>query len=261
MQTRNAIRFVLILIAAASFILASVGVVMATGNLLSNSRGYRLHIHPGKVVPEWMQTFRDILNRDTLLANTASALDLSLADLQTAQEDGTLWELLTEQGIDDQTLKEALQNARDQILADAVASGTITQDDVDTFIAWQQDHGGRGHGHGHGRLDSIDPDLQQRLKDMLDRDILLATIATRLGIPATDLQAAKEGGTLRDLLTEHEVDNQTLKEAAENARDQILADAVANGTITQDEADLLQSRRSGGFKRHGHGSGWFRSRH
>ncbi len=268
MKARNSTRFVIILVAIAGLMLASVGAVFAVGNLVGgNNHRLSMLIHrghgvraprhwPEQFTPERIQQFKDILNRDALLEDTASALGIPAADLETARKEGTLRDLLTSHEVDNQALQNALQSTMDQLLADAVAAGTITQDEADVFATWQLDRWRFARQYSRHR--HMDSDLRQRLPDVLDRDALLDTAAATLDIAVSDLRDAQANGTLQDLLAEHEVEYHTLKEAVQSIIDQILADAVAAGTITQDEADSIGTGRTGGFKHHGDG---FRFRH
>ncbi len=97
------------------------------------------------------------LERDTLLAK---ALGMSVADLQSAYENGeTLSTLMKAQGLDAATVREKLQAAYTEALAQAVKDGVITQEQADAMA--QDGHGfgmmpgampfeGRGGGHGRG---------------------------------------------------------------------------------------------------------------
>ena len=92
------------------------------------------------------KTLMGYLDRDTLLAK---ALGMSLDDLQAAYVDGeTLTTLMTAQGLDAAAVREKLQTAYTEALAQAVEDGVITQEQAD---AMSQD----GHGFGMlpGRMD------------------------------------------------------------------------------------------------------------
>ncbi len=94
------------------------------------------------------------LDRDTLLAK---ALGMSLEDLQSAYANGeTLSTLMQAKGLDAATVREKLQTAYTEALAQAVKDGVITQEQADALS--QDGHGfgmmpfeGRGGGRGHGR--------------------------------------------------------------------------------------------------------------
>ena len=89
-----------------------------------------------------MQAHKNVmsyLDRDTLLA---TALGMSVEDLHTAYADGeTLSTLMSAKGLDAATVREKLQTAYTEALAQAVKDGVITQEQADEM---SQD--GRGFG-------------------------------------------------------------------------------------------------------------------
>ena len=83
------------------------------------------------------KTLMGYLDRDTLLAK---ALGMSAEDLQAAYADGeTLTTLMTEKGLDAAAVREKLQTAYTEALAQAVEDGVITQEQADEMS--QDDHG------------------------------------------------------------------------------------------------------------------------
>ena len=88
-----------------------------------------------------------------------------------------------------------------------------------------------------------------------------SALAEALGITVAELEAAKaEGQSIRDLAEENGVDRATLTAVKLAAKQDALAQAVADGIITQDEADQmlerLENRGSGkgfGGRRGGNG--------
>lgn len=104
------------------------------------------------------KTLTTYLDRDTLLAK---ALGMSLEDLQAAYAGGeTLTTLMNAKGLDAAAVREKLQTAYTDALAQAVEDGVITQEQADEMS--QDGHGfgrmpgmgmpfeGRGGGRGHG---------------------------------------------------------------------------------------------------------------
>ncbi|MGC9395406.1 MAG: hypothetical protein ACP5J4_11180 [Anaerolineae bacterium] len=78
------------------------------------------------------KTLMSYLDRDTLLAK---ALGMSLEDLQAAYADGeTLTTLMQEKGLDAATVRERLQTAYTEALAQAVEDGVITQEQADEML-------------------------------------------------------------------------------------------------------------------------------
>lgn len=78
------------------------------------------------------KTLMSYLDRDTLLAK---ALGMSLEDLQAAYADGeTLTTLMQEKGLDAAAVRERLQTAYTEALAQAVEDGVITQEQADEML-------------------------------------------------------------------------------------------------------------------------------
>jgi ribosomal protein S20 len=109
------------------------------------------------------KTLMGYLDRDTLLAK---ALGMSVEDLQAAYADGeTLTTLMSEKGLDAATVREKLQTAYTEALAQAVKDGVITQEQADEMsqdghgfgmmpggmgMPFEGCGGGRGFGHDRG---------------------------------------------------------------------------------------------------------------
>ncbi len=115
---------------------------------------------------------------------------------------------------------DALETARDAALAQALADGQITQEEYDQIQA------------------------RQALKDYIDRE---ATIAEALGITLTELQAAQDAGQhIPDLLDELGIDHEEFQANLRAAHEAALAQAVADGAITQEQADQISQDGFGG---------------
>jgi hypothetical protein len=104
--------------------------------------------------------------------------------------------------------------------------------------------GGRGPGAGSGFL-------------AVDQDAMHAAIAEALGISVEELDAAlAEGKTLYILAQELGVDFADVQAAMQAAHEAALAQAVADGLISQEQADWILSHRAqmGGAVANGSGS-------
>lgn len=90
-----------------------------------------------------MVSLKDSIDQHALLA---AALDLDVADLEAAVEDGTLHELLAD--VTPQELRDGMQEAFDAALQDAVDNLVITEEQAELV----RDHlgGGFGMGFHHG---------------------------------------------------------------------------------------------------------------
>ncbi len=170
----------------------------------------------------------------------AEALGISSDELQAAVEEvrasgdagrGSDFDALLAEalGISPETLEAARDAAQTAALDQALADGNITQEEYDLFVA------------------------RQALKDYIERDAILAQA---LGISNEELQAALDGGTrIPDLIDELGIAQEDFQAAMESAQEAAYQQAVADGVITQEQADQFQeedfSNRPGG--RDGHG--------
>jgi hypothetical protein len=109
-------------------------------------------------------------------------------------------------------------------LAGLVTDGTLTQAQADAVqsaldAARPADLGHRGGGFGH---------------------VDLSTVATALGISEDDLRTALDAGsTIADVAAQQGVDVQTVIDAIVADQQAHVADEVADGRITQDQADQI----------------------
>ncbi len=118
---------------------------------------------------------------------------------------------------------------------------------VGISVAYAQGPGGRnGHGPREGGMGlmAVDPELMHaRLADALDMSV-------------EEFEAAiADGQTLYTLAQEKGVDFADLREVMEEAHADALAQAVADGRISQEQADWMLSRspRAGAFGQGAHG--------
>ena len=118
--------------------------------------------------------------------------------------------LAAQLGVTVDDLQAAADAVFEQRLTDAVANGDLTQEEADAILAARED-GTKPEGVRGLRLRSGDPDVAQE------------ALAAELGVTVDALQAA------RDAVFEQQ-----------------LADAVASGDLTQEQADaILQAREDG----------------
>jgi hypothetical protein len=133
-------------------------------------------------------------------------------------------------GITLEELQAARRQAMTAYLADAVTAGEITQEQADLLSA------------------------KYALSDTLSRKALLAKA---LGLTEDELTAALDGGqSLSDLMTAQGIDADTLQTNVQAAYEAAIARAVADGVITQAQADAVLAQESNGFGLFGgHGGG------
>lgn len=138
--------------------------------------------------------------------------------------------LAEELGISVETLQAAQEAVKEAGLAQALEEGWITEDEADLIKA------------------------RQALQDYIDKE---AIMAEALGISEEELEAAKEAGTpMHELIEELGLDRDTLHENMAAAMDAALAEAVAAGIITQEQADQLETLGKFGPRDRGPGRGF-----
>ncbi|MCS6940905.1 MAG: hypothetical protein NZM94_16660 [Roseiflexus sp.] len=193
-----------------------------------------------------------------------SATTASAQSSQTTYPGASLWNDFLDQlaaalNIQRATLDSAIQTAGNKTIDNAVQQGTLTQAQGDALKARLQagDLGvlwGRGRGKGPG---------MQALANV--RQAMLDAAAQKLGMTATDLiTQLRSGQTLAQIAQSKGVSEQDVVNAALAAAKTQLDQAVANGSLTQAQADaiytnlqqkgsLLFTPRGRGF----HGRGWW----
>jgi hypothetical protein len=189
--------------------------------------------------PEYMEQIHE-----TVKAAVADALGLKVEELDAAQADGKrLEEIAEEQGVELQTVLDARRAALEEALAQAVTDGVITQDQAD----WMLEH--MDERRGPAELEGIDPAFFEGL-----RDVEHAALAEALDMTVEELEAAVAGGQHpQELIEAAGLDPATVGDALKAARDEYINGAVADGTITQEQADFLLAAPVGGRGRGGPG--------
>jgi len=118
-------------------------------------------------------------------------------------------------------LQAAREGANQAAIARAAEEGIITQEQAEEMLA------------------------RRNLQSHLARDTLLAKA---LGMSVEELKAAYANGkTLSTLMSERGLDAATVRERLQIAHDEALAQAVADGVITQEQADEMDGRFGFGF--------------
>lgn len=135
--------------------------------------------------------------------------------------------LADELGITVEELTAARLAAKETVLAQLVAEGTITQAQADAILS------------GEG-LRSIGP--------LMTSEAMHAVIAEALGITVEELTAAQaDGQRLTDLAAELGVAIEDVQTAVQEAHDAAVQQALADGLITQEQADWLLERGAMGM--------------
>lgn len=177
----------------------------------------------------------------------AEAFGLTVEELQSAQKEGkSLLDIAKEQGMTVAEFQETVTEAHQNALAQAVADGVITQEQADQMAAFKEQAKGR----------------RQQMGAL--HDYMEAAIAAEFGLTEEELEQRHAAGeTLMDLASEQglTVEDFTVKMTA--ARTSALEQAVADGVITQEQADWMKKHMGpngmmGGFGRGGCNGGGMR---
>lgn len=180
----------------------------------------------------------------------AEVLGLSVADLEAARQSGQrLNELAEAQGVDPADVRAAAEAARQDYLQQAVADGIITQEQADQ-VGQRQGRQGR-QGRGNGRVNRGRPGQGARQGNILRQveganEQMQAAVANALGLTVEELQAARADGiSLRELAEAQGIDITDLRAAKDAAFQDVVEQAVADGIITQEQADAIGERGNG----------------
>jgi hypothetical protein len=180
----------------------------------------------------------------------ADALGISVETLDAEMAAGkSLVVIAAEQGVDIGVVRDAMEAARAGALEQAVAEGLITQEQAN----WMQNQGNRGRAGAAGG-----PHLGDEAHGLglVDETAVHEAMAAALGMSVEDLDAAlAEGKTLVVIAAEQGVDIGVVRDAMQAARADALQTAVAEGLITQEQANWMQNQGNRGPQAGGQGAG------
>jgi hypothetical protein len=190
------------------------------------------------------------------LEAVAEALGMTTDELQAALQDGkTLADLAEEKGVEIQALRDAAEaaekTARIEQIEQAVTDGDLTRTQADWMIEGIQNGYGMRAGLKFGMLRS----------DMVKEQVGLTAAAEALGMTVDELSNQLWAGeTLSSLAEGKGVELTTVQEAMQAARateaKTLIEQAVADGTMTQEQADwLLEGIENGYMNDLGRGMG------
>jgi uncharacterized protein (DUF433 family) len=226
---KRVVIFVSVLVALV--VLAGATIAFAQGQTLPDRLGSRSAFgRPPGPGPGGGPGFR---NNEILNAAIAELLGISVEELEGALADGeTIRTLIKESGLDMTEVQTALQAARAEMLQQAVADGSITQEQADQMLDRQSEPKGSGR---------VGKD-----KFGLDDTARQTTLAEVLGITVEELEEyLANGETIRTLVEELGLDIAEVQTALQAARAEMLQQAVADGSITQEQADQMLNHLSG----------------
>ena len=178
----------------------------------------------------------------------AQALGVGADEVEQARADGALRAMLD--GVTLGELAQARTDASNAAIDAALAGGSITQAQADRLRELAADGAGRGRPGGFDRA------AKEELRGLrgLVRIDAAAVTADALGLSAGEYAAARADGSLRERIAAGRV---AVAAALVDARDAAVGAALADGSITEEQAELL--RDAGHAIGGGCGHGWSRS--
>jgi hypothetical protein len=116
------------------------------------------------------------------------------------------------------------------------ASAVYAQDETPLLPRGSRGPGGQGMG----------PAIEDGSENFkIDQDVIHQELADLLGITVEEMESALDDGeTLYSLATIYDVDFEELRAVLDEAHADALAQAVVDGTITQEQADWILERQS-----------------
>lgn len=166
------------------------------------------------------------LPEETRQEIAAASLGITVAELEAYQADGLgMREIIEELGLEMSAVREAAQEATIAAVEQAAADGTITAEQAENFL---------------NRIA-----IQQISHDINEQATLQA-----LGITAAELQAYKDDGLrMNEIIAELGLDAETVRANVETAREELVQQALDDGTLTAEQIEQLMFGRGG----RGHG--------
>ncbi len=146
-----------------------------------------------------------------------------------------------------QEIVAAMQSARDAVLETAVTDGRLTTDEAEQMqsrMLMNRGQMGPMRGQTAGPMADNCCGLDSPL---LDRTVMRTAMAELLGMSLDELETAlAEGARLSQLMAEADVEPDAMRAAMTEVRETAVAEALADGTITQEQADCILSKTERG---------------
>jgi len=162
---------------------------------------------------------------------------------------GTMQTMLDQAGLTFEAFRAQMDEIRTAAMAAALADGVISQEQIDLMANRADRQGGFDRQGGADRSGGM---MDQGVID----SYMHAALADILGISVDQLDTLHASGeTIQTLLTEQGLTFEEIGEKMTEARESALAAAVADGVITQEQADLMANRNQNGGSR-GHRGGF-----
>ena len=187
---------------------------------------------------EW---FRDGILGDYILPALADIFgftDNQVDAFTTVKE--TMQDIHDEFTVDE--IRDKMQQVFSSALDDAVADGAITQEQADLMLERQQQMGDRLNGRGMRRAKPLGERDGGILAPYMD-----AALVKALGISEEKFQEMKaEGFNLREYAADNDFSDEELAEMMVEVHTNAINAALADGVITQEQADFLLSAANKG---------------
>ena len=192
-----------------------------------------------------MKRLMKIAGIATLVVVLAAGAVGAVALAQEGSEDSSGWNFRDRMhqaiasilGITVEKYEEAIETAEDQVLEQAVADEWLTQEQADRM----QEHLDAVPGPGRGGMGF----RGMRGMPGMHSESLISIAAEQLDMSVSDLtDELQDGKSIADVAAEKGVETQTIADAYLAQYKEKLADAVADGDITQKQADAMLENRA-----------------
>ena len=166
--------------------------------------------------------------------------DLTRLDLAAGAADGkTLGEMLQEQGVDPQSVSDAVSATLTSEIEQALADGKITQEAADTALSNLPDALDRAFNSALPGQGTVRSEIRGRVQNQIDNS-LIAVLAEMAGVEPRDvLQEALTPPSLRDIAGNYGLDADAIIAEAETRITDEVNQLVADGKLTQENADTM----------------------
>jgi hypothetical protein len=162
----------------------------------------------------------------------ADSLGLSVADLdKQLWEDGSnIGDIMSQQGLTEEELKAAVNDAESAAIEGSVTDGTLTQDQAD----WLNQH-------------MPDVNTFDLAVDPLGTSLMHQAVADALGLSIEDLdkQLWQDNMTLWEIVDAQGMTHEEFQTAVMEAHGKAVQQALADGLITPKQAEILSGQESG----------------
>ncbi len=171
-------------------------------------------------------------------AALAEALGLTPEELQTRLADGErLPDIAEAEGLTQDELAQVMIDAKEAAINDAVAQGLITQEQADQMLERGFGPGMGGPHGGPGGFGGADSPV---------RDLVLDEVADGLGLTREELDSRlADGERLPDIAEAEGLTQDEFAQVMTGAHEAAINEAVAQGLITQEQADQMLERGFG----------------